>query len=414
MIAPPLPTDAPLPLTGIKVLDLTRALAGPFCTMILGDLGADVIKVEPADGDMIRQWGPFDRGTSAYYLSGNRNKRGMSLDFRHPEAMQLLRELAGKCDVVAENFKPGTMEKMGLGYESLTALNPRLIFLSVTGFGKDGPAGMNPGFDQIAQGYSGLMSVTGSVESGPTRVGVAIGDQTAGMWSAIGTLAAVVQRQSTGKGQRVDTSLLSSLVGLLSVQGQRFLSLGETPGLAGNTHPVISPYGVFQTADGPLNIAPAKSDMWMRLCELLGCSNLLTDPRFTDNAARIENRHELKRLLEEKLLRHERQYWTEKFLDAGIPAGPINNIADVFSDPQVKHCGLVEEIEHAELGTLKQVGNPVRMDGLQGRSIRRPPPSLGEHTLELLSELGLSPSTIHGLVERKVVFQKQTQQETVK
>ncbi len=395
-----------LPLAGIKVLDLTRALAGPFCTMILGDLGADVIKVEPVDGDMIRQWGPFDRGTSAYYLSGNRNKRGMSLDFRHPEAMGLLRELVAQCDVVAENFKPGTMEEMGLGYETLAAINPKLVFLSVTGFGKGGPAGLNPGFDQIAQGYSGLMSVTGSNESGPTRVGVAIGDQTAGMWAAIGTLAALMQQQATGKGQRVDTSLLSSLVGLLSVQGQRYLSLGETPGLAGNTHPVISPYGVFQTADGPLNIAPAKSDMWVRLCELLGCGDLITDPRFTDNAARIENRYELKLLLEEKLKQHDRQHWTQKLLAAGIPAGPINNIADVFADPQVKHLGLVEEILHPELGMLKQVGNPVQMDGLQGRSIRRPPPSLGEHTLELLSELGLSEGAIKGLIERKVVFQK--------
>lgn len=395
-----------LPLAGIKVLDLTRALAGPFCTMILGDLGADVIKVEPADGDMIRQWGPFDRGTSAYYLSGNRNKRGMSLDFRHPEAMGLIRELVAQCDVVAENFKPGTMEEMGLGYETLSAINPKLVYLSVTGFGKGGPAGLNPGFDQIAQGYSGFMSVTGSNESGPTRVGVAIGDQTAGMWAAIGTLAALMQQKATGKGQRVDTSLLSSLVGLLSVQGQRYLSLGETPGLAGNTHPVISPYGVFQTADGPLNIAPAKSDMWVRLCELLSCSDLITDPRFTDNAARIENRYELKLLLEEKLKQHDRQHWTQKLLAAGIPAGPINNIADVFADPQVKHLGLVEEILHPELGMLKQVGNPVQMDGFQGRSIRRPPPSLGEHTLELLNELGLSEGAIKGLIERKVVFQK--------
>ena len=414
MIASLLTPHSALPLAGIKILDLTRALAGPFCTMILGDLGADVIKVEPADGDMIRQWGPFDRGTSAYYLSGNRNKRGMSLDFRHPEAMGLLRELASQCDVVAENFKPGTMEEMGLGYDTLAAGNPRLVYLSVTGFGKDGPAGLNPGFDQIAQGYSGFMSVTGSAESGPTRVGVAIGDQTAGMWAAIGTLAALMQRQSSGRGQRVDTSLLASLVGLLSVQGQRYLSLGETPGLAGNTHPVISPYGVFQTADGPLNIAPAKSDMWVRLCDLLGCMNLVTDLRFLDNAARIENRYELKLLLEEKLLQHDRKHWTQRLLAAGIPAGPINNIADVFADPQVKHCGLVEEIEHTELGTLKQVGNPVRMDGLQGLSIRRPPPSLGEHTLELLSELGLSASAIAGLVERKVVFQMQIKKETVK
>jgi crotonobetainyl-CoA:carnitine CoA-transferase CaiB-like acyl-CoA transferase len=375
--------------------------------MILGDLGADVIKVEPADGDMIRQWGPFDRGTSAYYLSGNRNKRGMALDFRHPEAMELLRAMAKRCDVIAENFRPGTMEEMGLGYSELSVENPRLVYLSVTGFGKDGPAGSNPGFDQIAQGYSGFMSVTGSAESGPTRVGVAIGDQTAGMWAAIGTLSALMQRQNSGQGQRVDTSLLSSLVGLLSVQGQRYLSLGETPELAGNTHPVISPYGVFQTADGPLNIAPAKSDMWIRLCELLEYPHLLVDSSFIDNTARIQNRHELKVLLEEKLMKKDRKHWTEMLLAAGIPAGPINNIADVFADPQVKHCGLVEEIQHSELGPLKQVGSPIRMDSLQGKSIRRAPPMLGEHTAELLAELGWTASDIEGLTKRKVVFQAQ-------
>ena len=408
----PRPSHTSLPLAGIKVLDLTRALAGPFCTMILGDFGADVIKVEPLNGDMIRLWGPFDRQTSAYYLSGNRNKRGMALDFRHPEASQVLLDIVKKCDVIVENFKPGTMEMLGLGYETLSELMPGLVFVSVTGFGKDGPAGGQPGFDQIAQGYSGLMSVTGSNESGPTRVGVAIGDQTSGMWAAMGTLAALMQRTSSGLGQRVDTSLLASLVGLLSVQGQRYLSLGEVPGLAGNTHPVISPYGVFQTSDGPLNIAPATSEMWSKLCHALDLSSLISDDRFLSNALRIQHRYELKKILEEKLTQQPRSHWTKILLDSGIPAGPINNMADVFMDPQVKHLGLVEEVTHATLGKIKQVGSPIRMDNLQGESIRRAPPVLGEHTHEILLEMGWSVSDIEGLVNRGVVVQANLKETT--
>lgn len=394
-----------LPLTGIRVLDLTRALAGPFCTMILGDLGADVIKVEPTGGDMIRQWGPFDRGTSAYYLSGNRNKRGMAVNFRDPRALDMLRSLAAQCDVVAENFRPGAVEAMGLGYETLAALNPRLIYASVTGFGRTGPAGDRPGFDQIAQGYSGLMSVTGTPESGPVRVGVAIGDQTAGMWCAIGVLAAVAERNASGKGRRVETSLLSSLVGLMSVQAQRYLSLGEVPGLAGNTHPVISPYGVFQTADGPLNIAPATTEMWKRLCDVLGLAGLVDEPRYATNALRIERRAELKDILEARLRERTRREWTELFLAADIPAGPINTLADVFADEQVVHCGLVEEADHAELGRIRQVGSPISFDGRQGESIRRAPPVLGEHTFEVLREFGYSDGDLNALARGGVIVQ---------
>jgi crotonobetainyl-CoA:carnitine CoA-transferase CaiB-like acyl-CoA transferase len=399
-----------LPLRGIRVLDLTRALAGPFCTMILGDLGADVIKVEPTGGDMIRNWGPFDRGTSAYYLSGNRNKRGIAVNFRDPRALDMLRSLAVQCDVIAENFRPGAVEAMGLGYETLAELNPRLIYASVTGFGRTGPAGDRPGFDQIAQGYSGLMSVTGAPESGPTRVGVAIGDQTAGMWCVIGVLAAIAERNASGKGRRVETSLLSSLVGLMSVQAQRYLSLGEVPGLAGNTHPVISPYGVFQTADGPLNIAPATTEMWKRLCDVLGLAGLVDDPRYATNAARIERRGELKEILEARLRERTRREWTELFLAADIPAGPINTLADVFADEQVIHCRLVEEADHAELGRIRQVGSPISFDGRQGESIRRAPPVLGEHTFEVLRELGFSDADLRALARDGVIVQHRRDQ----
>ena len=289
------------PLDGVKILDLTRALSGPFCTMILGDLGADVIKVEPIDGDMMRQWGPFDRTESVYYLTGNRNKRAIAIDFRSTEGLELIKTLAKECDVVVENFKPGSMDAMGLNYEKLSEINSRLIFMSITGFGRDGPNADQPGFDQIAQGYSGLMSVTGSPESGPLRVGVAIGDQTTGMWAAIGVLSALAQRAKTGVGHRIDTSLMASLVGLLSVQGQRYLSLGETPSLAGNNHPVVSPCGVFQTKDGPINIAANTPNMWVLLCNILDLKELVSDERFIDNASRAANRDALQNLIETKL-----------------------------------------------------------------------------------------------------------------
>ncbi len=399
-------SQARLPLSGIKVLDLTRALAGPFCTMVLGDLGADVIKVEPAPGgDMIRDWGPHDRGVSTYYLSSNRNKRGMAVKFRDPAGPGLLRELAAQCDVVVENFRPGTMEAMGLSYEVLAAANRRLIYAGITGFGRSGPAGDRPGFDQIAQGYSGLMSLTGSPESGPMRVGVAIGDQTAGMWAAMGVLAALFERASTGRGQRVDTSLLASLVGLLSVQGQRCLSLGEVSTPVGNMHPVISPYGVFETGDGPLNIAPATTGMWRKLCKLLDLDSLADDPRFANNADRVAARDELKQLLEQRLKRNTRAYWTKVLLDAGIPAGPINNLAEVFADEQVLHCGLVEQIDHPLLGPLKQVGCPMNFEAVSARSVRRPPPLFGEHSREVLSEFGFSTQRIDGLLKSGVVVQ---------
>ena len=394
-----------LPLSGVRVLDLTRALAGPFCTMILGDLGADVIKVEPIAGDMIREWGPFDRGTSAYYLSGNRNKRGIAVNFRDPAALDVLRGLARSCDVVVENFRAGAMEAMGLAYETLAAANPRLVYASVTGFGRTGPAGGRPGFDQIAQGYAGLMSVTGTADSGPVRVGVAIGDQTAGMWCAIGVLAAIAERHTTGRGRRVETSLLAGLVGLMSVQAQRYLSLGDVPGLAGNTHPVIAPYGVFETADGPLNIAPATAEMWKRLCEVLELQHLLDDPRYTTNAARMERRVELKAIVETKLKERSRSEWTQRLLAADIPAGPINNLADVFADEQVAHLRLVEEVQHTQLGTLRQVGSPISLDGRLGESIRRAPPVLGEHTFEVLREYGYAQGDLEALARQGVIVQ---------
>ena len=395
-----------LPLAGVRVLDLTRALSGPFCAMILADMGADVVKIEPLpNGEMSRAWGPFDHGVSTYFLSTNRNKRDLAIDFRKPEGLALIRELSLSADVLVENFKPGAMKAMGLEHESLREKNPRLITASITGFGRTGPAGQWPGFDQIAQGYSGLMSLTGTIESGPTRVGVALGDSTAGMWAALGVLGAIISREKSGVGQHVETSLLSGLVGLLNVQAQRYLSCGEIPAPNGNAHPVISPYGAYETADGPLNIATATQDMWRKLARCLGLDALIDDPRFIDNSVRFANRDLLKSLMEQKLEKRSKREWTELLIGEGIPAGPINNLAETFADPQVVHCGMVEQIEHAEIGALRQVASPIRMEAMGESSTRLPPPRLGEHTRQALADFGLSPERIDALAASGIIMQ---------
>ena len=400
-------------LLGVKVIHLTRALSGPFCSMILADFGADVVKVEPLPGgDMSRTWGPFDRGVSTYYLSCNRNKRSIAIDFRNPRSLEVLLRLMDTADVVLENFKPGTMDKMGLGYEALSARNPRLVLGSISAFGDTGPMSDWPGFDQIAQGYSGLMSLTGFPDGDPMRCGTAIGDLSAGMWLAMAIFAALLDRERTGVGQHVSTSLLSSLVGLLSVHAQRYLSLGDVPKRTGNAHSVIAPYGVFQTADGPLNLAPITSDMWLRLCGLLELPHLLLDPRYQTNETRITNREELKAAIEVRLKERGKREWTELFIGAGLPAAPINTLDEVFSDPQVRHCNLVENLEHSLLGPLRQVVTPVTSSMSEERPAARlsrlAPPDLGEHTMEVLSNAGFGSDFIESLCVSGVVHQAQT------
>ena len=336
-----------LPLQNIRVLDLTRALAGPFCTMCLGDFGADVIKVESApQGDMTRVWPPHDRGVSTYYLSTNRNKRGLAVNFRDPKGLALLRRIARDVDIVVENFKPGRADELGLGYDDLRRENPRLIYASITGFGRDGPYGDWPGFDQIAQGMSGLMGLTGYPDGDPTRIGIPVADITSGMWSAMGILAAVAQRHVTGVGQRVENSLLSSTVGLLSMQAQRFLSVGEVPGRTGNDHMVIYPYGTFEARDAGLNVAAATQDMWLALCGVLGLESLTTVPEFADNTKRLANRDALRELLNERFRTDTAIAWTRRLVEKGIPSGPIYALDQVFADPQVVHGGMVEEVAH--------------------------------------------------------------------
>jgi len=394
-----------LPLEGIRVLDLSRLLAGPFCTTILGDLGADIIKVEalPA-GDLYRAAPPYHGGESVSFLAINRNKRSIAIDLRQDGALDLIREIADQADVLVENFKPGTMEKMGLAWETLSARNPRLIFASVSGFGRTGPYGDLPGVDQIAQGMSGFMSITGQPQTGPTRVGVPIGDLTAGMWTAIGVQAAIIARQTTGKGQRVETSLLGALVGLLSVQGQRYLSLGEVPEVAGNHHPVSSPYGMFHAGDGVLNFsATTGSNMWENFCRHIGMEWLLGDDRFRTASLRRDNRKELERLIDERLSTRPRDEWIAEFRALGMPAGPVYDLAEVFSDEHVLQAGMVETTEHPSIGPLRQLASPLKIEAFKNGSVRRPPPRLGEHTREILAELGIGAERIAELARQGIL-----------
>ena len=395
---------AALPLAGLRVLDLSRALAGPFCATILADLGADVIKVEPTPaGEMVRGWGPFAEGISVYYLSIHRNKRSLAVNFRDEAGLELIRSLADKVDIVIENFKPGAMDDMKMDYATLAARNPRLIFASITGFGTTGPYGGWPGVDQIAQGMSGLMSLTGHQETGPVRVGIPIGDVVGGMWAALGVQAAVIQRTVTGRGQLVETSLLAGLISLLTVQGQRQLSLGDTPGVAGNDHPVVCPYGMFEASDGPFNMAAATEDMWVKLCGLVGHAEWAAHPDYKDNAARSRNRTQLKTKLNTIFATRTKMEWTLDLVKLGLPAGPSFTLDQVFEDKHVNETGIVETVEHPTLGPLRLVASPIRMAGMGGHSVRTAPPLLGANTRQVLAEFGFTPARIDALVAAKTI-----------
>jgi crotonobetainyl-CoA:carnitine CoA-transferase CaiB-like acyl-CoA transferase len=392
------------PLGRIKVLDVTRAAAGPFCTMILGDLGADVIKVEPyPGGDLLRGFGPFDEGEGTYFLSINRNKRSLALNFRSDEGRSILRKLALEADVLVENFKPAIASEIGIDYASLREENPRLIYASISGFGAEGPYGGWPGVDQIAQGMSGFMTLTGDATSGPMRVGLPIGDLTSGMWTSIGILASLLKRQITGSGGQVETTLVGSLIGLLCMQGQRFLSLGEVAGPPGNDHPVIAPYGIFQASDGPFNVCAATDEMWKKLCHIVDRQDLANHPDFVNNTQRMKNLQSMKARLNEAFAADTQQGWTKKLVEAGIPAGPIYTVDQVFRDPHVQSQGFVEEVLHRTIGNLQLVANPVKRKGGWKEEQNTAPPVLGEHTIEILKEAGFAAPQIEDLLSRKIV-----------
>jgi crotonobetainyl-CoA:carnitine CoA-transferase CaiB-like acyl-CoA transferase len=376
---------SPQPLAGVRVLDFSHALAGPYCTMLLGDLGADVIKVEPPSGDHSRQWGPpFINGESSYFLSVNRNKRSVVLDLKRSAARSVAEELAMACDVVVENFKPGTMARLGLDAEKLQGMKAALVYASISGFGQSQPT--LAGYDQIAQGTSGMMSVNATPESPPTKVGVPIGDITAGMFASQAILAALVERGTTGRGRYIDVALNDSLLALFTYQAGRFFASGEVPVQEGNHHATIAPYGTFAVSDGFINVAVASDAQFVRFCEAIRAPELAADPRFATNALRQAARSELVRAIEARLREGTRAEWLARFEQFGIPAGPILDIEEAFASPLATEREMRVKIEHPKAGQINQVGAPWKIDG-RSSPIRRPPPLLGQHTAEVLREL---------------------------
>jgi len=396
-----------LPLSGIKVLDLTHALAGPYASMILGDFGAEVVKVEASPkGDLLRGWGIKLGESSTYSMSANRNKKGILLNYRAPGALELLKELAVGSDVILENFRPGVMDDLGLSYETLKKLNPRLIYGKISGYGESGPKSNEPGFDIVAQACSGLMSINGSEESGPLRVGVPIGDLGAGMWLAMGVFAALRQRDMTGEGQIVETSLLSTLINMLGDHSQTWLSKGRVSGLTGNTHPAMSPYGAYRASDATMIIAPGSQSLWLAFCDVIGLHFQANDNDFSTPQARTQNSAQLKLLIEERLASDTAVNWTRKLVKAGVPAGPIYDVSQALEDEQVQSCGLVESVAHPELGLWKVTANPVRLSA-NGNALatRLVPPRPGEHTVQCLSDYGLSREKIQELLSAGIIVQ---------
>lgn len=370
-------------LSDVVVVDLSRVYAGPYCTMILGDMGATVIKVEqPGKGDDTRQFGPPSiEGESAYYLGLNRNKHSITLDFYNPAHKQRLLELIETATVLVENFRPGTLERQGLGYEALQALNPGLIYCSISGYGQDGPYTNRPGYDFVAQAESGIMSVTGDVDGEPQRVGSPVGDISAGMFACMSILAALYVRKSTGKGQHIDISLFESAVSLLGNVASNYLISGEDAIRYGNGHPNIVPYQAFRTRDGYIVVACGNDRLYQSFCSLLGRDDLATDPRFTSNPQRVRNRKELIPTLQNLILLRDTADWLAELRAVGIPCGPINTVRQVFNDEQLHARGFIWECKHPTAGPIKLSGSPIHFSDTPTR-LYKAPPLLGEDNEE--------------------------------
>ncbi|BCJ86849.1 CaiB/BaiF CoA transferase family protein [Effusibacillus dendaii] len=391
-------------LEGLIVIDLTRVLAGPYCTMLLGDLGADVIKIEgPGGSDETRTWGPpFKGDQSAYYLTANRNKRALTLNLKDPEARDILREMVRTADVLIQNFKTGSMEKWGLSYEDLSQLNPGLVYCSISGFGQYGPYSELPGYDYIVQAMGGMMSITGSEQSGPMKVGVAIADLATGMYCTIAILAALRERESSGKGQHLDISLLDSQISLLANVASNYLVSGQIPKRYGNEHPNIVPYQTFATRDGEMVVTVGNDRQFQKLCQLIGLPQLAENPDFQTNSARVANRERLIEILQAEFNRQTSQEWLKQLTSAGIPAGPINNMQDLFNDPHVTARDMKVEIPHPTVGSVTLVGSPLKLSRTPVE-IRRHPPLPGEHADEILREYGFTEEQIRDWRARGII-----------
>jgi crotonobetainyl-CoA:carnitine CoA-transferase CaiB-like acyl-CoA transferase len=390
------------PLEGITVLDLTRVLSGPYCTMMLADMGARVIKIEqPGKGDDTRAWGPpFLDGESTYFLSINRNKESVTVDFKHPEGRALLERLIAKSDVLVENFRPGALAKLELDYTSVSARYPRLVYCSVSGFGQTGPRRGESGYDAVMQAEGGLMSITGAADGPPFRLGVAITDIVSGMLAAYGTSLALFARERTGRGQDVDVAMFDAVSALLTYQASYYFATGSAPGRLGNRHPSIVPYETFAASDGDFVLAVGNDELWRKFCRV---AQLDAGDEFATNRQRVTGYDTLRPLIASRLATRTRQHWIERLNEAGVPCGSVRDLREVFDDPQLRARDMVALVEHATIGSLEVLGIPVKLSATPG-SVRRPPPRLGEHTdLVLRQELGLEPGAIARLREQRVI-----------
>ena len=390
-------------LSDIKVLDLTRVLAGPYATMVLADLGAEIIKIEqPEKGDDSRAYGPYKNGESAYFMSLNRNKESITLNLKTPEGKEILKELVKKVDVLVENFRPGTMEKLGLGYEVLKEINSRLIYASSTGYGQTGPYSQRPAYDAVVQAMGGIMSITGQADGMPTRVGTSIGDIAAGLFCAIGILAALQERARSGLGQMVDVAMLDCQVAILENAISRYEFTGEIPRPIGNRHPSIVPFETFNTLSDPIMVAAGNDRLWATLCELMELE-IACDPRYATNPQRNEHYAELRPILAEKFMTKTAEEWQPMFDKAGIPSGPINTVDKVVKNEQVVAREMILEVEHPVAGTTRVPGIPIKLSRTPGE-IRMAAPVLGADTEKLLNQyLGLTSDQVAELREKQVI-----------
>ncbi len=393
------------PLEGVKVLDLTRVLAGPYCTLILCDLGAEVVKVEiPQSGDDARHYGPFKNKQSLYFLSLNRAKKSITLNLKTEEGKAILKDLVKDFDVLVENFRPGTMEKLGLGYDILEKINPKLIYAACSGFGHTGPDSKKPSYDLLAQARGGIMSITGWPDSLPTRVGISIGDITAGLFTAIGISSALYQREKTGKGQMIDVAMLDCQVAILENALARFQVEGRSPTPIGNRHPTVSPFQVFMAKDDYFVLPIGNDKLWMKFCNAIGKEEWIKDSKFATNKARNNNLEILIPLLEELFLTKKASEWIELIEEGGIPCGPINTIEKVMNDKQVHARNMIVEVEDEKAGTIKIAGNPIKMTSIPEERKRKPAPKLGMHTKDVLVKyLGFDENKIKQLKEDGVI-----------
>lgn len=395
-----------LPLAGIKIIDLTRILSGPFCTMTLADLGAEVIKIESPQGDDTRQWGPpFIKNESAYFLSVNRNKKSVVLNLKDPKGKGILLKMVEEADVVVENFRPGTLKKLGIDYDILKQHNRGVILASISGFGQTGPYSKKPGYDVLAQGMGGLMSVTGEPDGTPVKAGYSLADIGAGMWATIGILSALWERERSGQGQWIDVSLLDTMVSWQTYLAGNYFATNNDPKPLGGAHPNIVPYQVFEASDGHFILAVGNDSLWNSLVDVLDVE-ALRDRKFKTNPDRVQNRDELISILEEIFKRKTRDEWVDMLESAKIPCGPVNKLSDILNDAHIKEREMVVEMEHPSLGILKMLGVPVKLSRTPGR-IKTVPPAQGEHSETVLKQMGYSKEEIETFIKEGIIIPQQ-------